>query len=131
MADPLSTTASLIAILQATVISFNYIQGVRHATSDRIELKSELESLTGILTAVHSHASANPDSTILRTFDPTLRECLSDITKLHAKLMPKGLLRRGMSRLRWPLKDKEISQHMDKIERLKSSISLAMDLDRE
>jgi hypothetical protein len=59
MADPLSTTASIIAVLQlgATVVTYLYF--LHGATEERQKLTHEIEAVTTILSALNNHRRFN------------------------------------------------------------------------
>ncbi|RHZ69155.1 hypothetical protein CDV55_103316 [Aspergillus turcosus] len=49
MSDPLSITASIIAVLQLTATATEYLRGIKHGDADRVKLRDELRSTTCLL----------------------------------------------------------------------------------
>lgn len=137
MADPLSMTGSIIAIVHIsaalTSIGYGYISGVVRASDDIRKLMDELRSLDTVLTEMEKFIVSNPQSaTILQQLDANggpLRICLDDLKKLQRKIEPKGGFRGVWNNLKWPLKEKETIQYISMVERHKAMFVLALSVD--
>ncbi|RFU25926.1 hypothetical protein B7463_g10412, partial [Scytalidium lignicola] len=140
--DPLSITGTLIAILQVTgaVISicYDYRQGSKNASREIIKISDELNSLKDVLDAllrvVENAQSGDP--TKLLTFellakpDGPLITCKIELEQLKAKLEPEKGWRAVRQSLVWPLKEGDMRKTLSSLERLKSTIQLALSTDQ-
>ncbi|CCD47337.1 similar to ankyrin repeat domain-containing protein 29 [Botrytis cinerea T4] len=135
--DPLSLSASLIAVLQITgsLISFcyDYRQGVKHASKEIVQISDELNSLRDILDSllkIAERAESNGFSQ-LSTFELLLKDdgplfvCKTELEKLRGKLEKGGVggsegWRAVRERLVWPLKEGEVRKTLVVLDRLKN-----------
>lgn len=136
MAETLGIVASIIAVVQLTgkltSISYGYIGGVKRAGKDLGELLRELGALSGVFIALQHYIDANPQSAPLqRLNDPNgpLRECTKELEELILKLEPRDGWKGVADNLRWPLKEKDTSQYISRLERHKSLFILALQMD--
>ncbi|KAF7923232.1 uncharacterized protein EAE98_007937 [Botrytis deweyae] len=145
--DPLSLSASLIAVLQITgsLISFcyDYRQGVKHASKEIVQISDELNSLRDILDSLlklAEKAESNGFSQ-LSTFELLLKEdgplfvCKNELEMLKGKLEKGGVggsegWRAIKERLVWPLKEGEVRKTLVVLERLKSTLALGLSADQ-
>lgn len=130
MMDPLSISASLIALLQLTGNVIKYLNGVRNASDQIKRLSLELCTVYGLLSTLKD---------VYIDLDPSLSELLDGPDGIFAQL--ELLLERLASRLdeksqssgqllRWPLKKGEIGELLSSLERQKSSLSLVLQNDQ-
>ncbi|KAK8903052.1 hypothetical protein ACHAPF_001425 [Botrytis cinerea] len=145
--DPLSLSASLIAVLQITgsLISFcyDYRQGVKHASKEIVQISDELNSLRDILDSllkIAERAESNGFSQ-LSTFELLLKDdgplfvCKTELEKLRGKLEKGGVggsegWRAVRERLVWPLKEGEVRKTLVVLDRLKSTLALGLSADQ-
>lgn len=85
MADPLSITASIIAVLQLTQEVIKFCEDIREADSNATRLRNELSSTNEILYQLLSSAAMNAQS------HPVLRQDSGQIHAKSAKRAPKNL----------------------------------------
>lgn len=139
MADPLSITASVIAVLQLTgtmiTLGKDYIKGVKDAPEDIQQLIDELQSLGKVLSTLRDHIVNDKDlkSTALQALNGQnghLSACALELKRLQLKLEPEKGLRAKINRLKWPLKEKETFQYISRIERHKSLFTFALTIDQ-
>lgn len=52
--DPLSTTASIIALLQAAQVIINGVQKIRNASKELLEMKEQARDTAGLLTQINN-----------------------------------------------------------------------------
>ena len=151
--DPLSVTASIIAVLQASevVISIccNYRSALQGTSWEVSRVLEEVRRLRNVLRKLEDLADkAETESRTEDSVLPTLRQlcepksgslaqCLKALTALEKKLTPRdwigpdGSKRRHLTQaLRWPLKRKETEQSLEMIEHFKSTLNLAISLDQ-
>lgn len=138
MADGLGLAASIIAVIQLTTgvasLSYEYIGKATRAPEDISKLMDELKSLLEVLTVLQLAVQANPRSTVLQGLDDPLQKCMEEMIKLRIKLEPKKGLRwweAVLVRLKWPFEEKETSELILRIERLKSLFSLALNTNQQ
>jgi len=141
--DPLSITASLIAVLQigGTVISalYEYRKGVKHASKDAAKIIDELNSLRIVLESLLSVAEKEESaterssrlSTIQQLAKPNgeLERCKANLVFLNAKLQPESGWKTLKQALVWPLKEAEVKNTLDDIQRSKSTLHFALSTD--
>jgi hypothetical protein len=142
MADPLSTAASVLAVLNLAVTATKYIKDVKQGSTDRLRLRDELRSTTCLLEMLKdrlddsegigggdvealkpsSIASLAGDDGPLALFKRLLEAIIT-------KLAPQDKLRRLALRFTWPFEKKDINEFVSALERLKSHFSLVMQND--
>ena len=151
--EPLSVTASVIAVLQATeaVIATccNYRSSVKGSSWELSRVLKEIRALRVVLEdleklADEAEAPGSTDQSRLPALkalcDPstgTLSSCRAELEKLNSKLAPPGWTgavgskRRGLvEALSWPLKKGDAEDALRSIERFKSTIMLAVHADQ-
>ncbi|KFY98178.1 hypothetical protein V500_01789 [Pseudogymnoascus sp. VKM F-4518 (FW-2643)] len=138
MADPLSATASIIAVLQLSSTVLRYLVDVKEASGDRKSLIHEISSTCGILstlneTVVDARVSDESWSATIRLLkDPNgpLNVLTTTLQSLETTLKDLALatgIRKAVDSLRWPFKQSEVDKILRVIERQKSTLSLALD----
>lgn len=139
--DPLSITGTLIAVLQITsaviTICYDYRQGSKNASRDVIQISDELSSLKDVLDALLRlvEKSEAGDASDLSTFELLARpggpllSCQTELERLKTKLEPEKGWRKVRQSLVWPLKEGEMKKALGSLERLKSTMSLALSTD--
>jgi hypothetical protein len=150
--DPLSITASLIAVLQisGTVISalYEYRNGVKGASKDAARIIAELNSLRGILESLLQavekedyKASSNGGGSRLANFqalthpDGELKRCQADLEAVSAKLVgdDAGSLS-GWKKVRkaliWPFKEKDVEKLLQSVQKATSTMQFALSADQ-
>jgi len=140
--DPLSITASSIAILQisGTIINicYDYRSRVKHAAKDAIRIIAELNGLRNVIDALfllledesenkHSQRSALGN---LAQVDGPLARCEENLKALEKKLEPKEGWRATKAAIFWPLKEPDVRKVLQNIDSTKSTIQLALAADQ-
>ncbi|KAI5839964.1 hypothetical protein DFP73DRAFT_634096 [Morchella snyderi] len=138
MADPLSITASVIAIVQLAekliTLDYTYLGGVKGASKYLQDLVGELQSLGNFLVTLQDYVQAdeNLESIALQPIDGQngpLLGCALELRRLQLKLEPKQGLKGIIQNLKWPLKEAEIRQSIARIQRQKNLFVLAFTMD--
>lgn len=138
MADPLSLTASIIAILQISdsVLStcFQYIGTFRTAKEDIFRIVNVVSSLKGVIS--HIEALINTPVTgrvtslqllnILGVQGGSLAICKAALHELEANLGSESATVSMKNRIKWLWKEKEIAKLLRIIENQKTTIILAL-----
>ena len=141
--EPLSATASVVAVIQIAQQVFNlcqkYYTGVKDARKDIQRLRNEVISLQDVLTSIADIAD-EPGAASLTTLnllsqaDGPLDQCKVDLTLLVAKLDPGDgpttMRRAGLRALRWPFNSKDVDKAIAGTERYKSVLALALNADQ-
>jgi hypothetical protein len=131
--DPLSITASTIAIIQISSDIVAYINGTTGATKERKRLRDEIRSCEFILQRLGDQVSDAEDgntwsATIkaLQGPDAPLGRLRDALAVVKAKLEPKKGLKNAFSSLKWPFDEKEINKIISTIEHEKNLLDLAL-----
>lgn len=150
--DPLSITASLIAVLQisGTVISalYKYRNGVKSATKDAARIITELNSLRSILENLlqavekeDSKASSRGGGSRLANFQALtqpngeLKRCQADLEAVSVKLggddaallSDQKKMRRALV---WPFKEKDVEKLLQGVQKAKGTMQFALSADQ-
>ena len=134
MADPLSVTASIVAVLQLAAVVTKYIQKLRGASKDAGRLLLELSSLRGIISGLEDLADGDEawletsEALLARPNGPISR-LEYDLEALRSKLEPAVGIKKIQKSLTWPFKQEEIRSILERIERLKGLFMLALEMD--
>ena len=134
MADPLSVTASIVAVLQLTAVVIKYIQELRTSSKDAGKLLLELSSLRGIVGGLEDLANSDEawietSKTLVARPNGPISRLEYDLESLRAKLEPAVGIKKIQKSITWPFKQDELRSILDRIERLKSLFLLALELD--
>lgn len=152
MAEALGLTASIITVLQITnsVISLccNYGAALHGTSWEASQVRKEMESLRDVLQTLEplateaelSNAAAETRLSALFQIckpDGLLAHCLSEVKCLDERLKPPGWSdglgpkRKALIQaLRWPLKEAETRKTLENIQRFKSTLDLAINMDQ-
>jgi NACHT domain len=131
--DPLSITASTIAIIQISSDIVSYINGAAGSMKERKRLRNEVRSCEFILQCLSDEVSdaeeGNTWSATIKALegpDAPLGRLRDALTAVKAKLEPKKGLKNAFSTLKWPFDEKEIEKTISTIEREKNLLGLAL-----
>ncbi|KAM0445670.1 hypothetical protein ACHAQK_001884 [Fusarium lateritium] len=141
MSDPLSITASVIALLQLTATATQYLKDVKHGSADRLRLRDELRSTACLLEMLKDRVEdADDESETGETLKPGSIRALAEpdgplslfgqiLKEIVTKLEPQASLRRLAKPFTWPFDKKDITEMLNSLERLKSHFNLIMQND--
>jgi predicted nuclease with TOPRIM domain len=131
--DPLSITASIIAIIQISSDIVSYVNGATGATKERKRLRDEVRACEFILQRLNDEASdveeGNTWSETIKALegpDAPLGRLRDALNIVKAKLEPKKGLKNAFSTLKWPFDEKEVEKVISAIEREKNLLNLAL-----
>ena len=136
MADPLSISASITALLQLTSTVVQYINNVKDASKERLRIRDEISSTSFLLYMLNDRVqqahSSEPWLLTVRSLNMPkgpLEQFKRALEQLASRLEPsKGLERVGKA-LAWPFQTGEIKEVLSTIERQKSLFDLALQND--
>ncbi len=131
--DPLSISASIIALLQLSSTVIQYLNDAKGAPEDRGRILSELASVNSVLFILQDQADqAKQDdqwSSTLQTLnvpEGPLDQFHKALERLSSKLAPSATpLKKLGKALVWPLRKEEIKDILASIERQKALLTLA------
>ena len=133
MTDPLSVSASIIAVLQLTGTIVSYLRDVREASEERQRILNEITSASGMLYClkdlVEREQHADPSLTAARLLcvkGGPLYQFKQALERLASKLTPSTGFREAGKSVLWPFQKREISEILGIIERQKTYFVLAL-----
>jgi hypothetical protein len=136
MADPLSISASIVALLQLTETVISYLKNVHGSSSDRQRIFNEVSVTSGILMWLKEHTERKSESTSwtltvqsLQISGGPLEQFKVALERLASKVAPVDGWRKAGKALSWPFKKEEVEEILKTIERQKTLFQLAMQND--
>ena len=137
--DPLSITASIVAVIQISQQLFDlcqiYYKGIKSARNDIKRLRDEITALSDILTQL-SDLADEPGADTLATLNIIklpLQNCSDDLSLLAERLDPghgREMKQFGLRALKWPFSTKEVDKTLAIIDRHKNTFTLALTADQ-
>lgn len=126
MADPLSISASIAALLQLTGSVVSYLNGVKSAPDEIKRLSLELCTMRGLLSMLQDDLSGLDSSSLdlLEGVDGIFPHFESLLERMMRKFDKDSIKRVG--RLLWPLQKEDVKDLLSSLERLKSSLSIVL-----
>jgi hypothetical protein len=131
--DPLSITASVIAVLQLTGEAIKYLGDVKDAPKECQQCKNEAENLKSLLINLLYHLNGASSSNSpwykavleLNNNDRLLDQYRQALEELLSKVEKDGL----QMRLLWKFRKEDIASIFARMERVKSLVSIALEMD--
>jgi hypothetical protein len=134
--DPLSVTASIIAVLQLSVKVLAYLNDVKDASKDRAQCEIETLSLYSLLVNLRCRLEEGSASQLwytavraLAVGNGPLDQFKQALEMLQAKMTDGGRLKKAGEALMWKLRKEEIASILARIERLKGLVGVALEMD--
>jgi hypothetical protein len=134
--DPLSVTASIIAILQLSGKVLTYLNDVKDASQDRARCAIEASNLHSLLFNLRFHLEKGVLDqswyTAVRALaveNGPLDQFKEALEMLQAKMTDRGRLGKVGKALAWNFKKEEMAYIFTRIERLKSLVDIALNTD--
>ena len=140
--DPASAfalAASIITLTETTAKVLKYLNDVKNAPKERAKLAHETASLLALLTDLRyvleeeeedgGHEQWLVKLRLLDGPDGPLFHFRESMEALAVKLEPATGVKKAYRGLRWPLDRKDADEHLAKIERTKSFVSIAIQRD--
>ncbi|KAF2497867.1 hypothetical protein BU16DRAFT_506527 [Lophium mytilinum] len=136
MADPLSVAASIIAVLQLTSKLISYLDDVKDAPKDRDQWAIEASNLSSLLTQLRYRCTETSSNEPwyasvreLGVHNGPLDQYKLALEDLQAKVQKGKGLKDVLHSLQWKFVKKEVKETMMRIERLKTLVQNALQLD--
>jgi hypothetical protein len=134
--DPLSVTASIIAVLQLSAKVLNYLNDVKDASKDRAECAIEASTLYSLLLNLRFRLEGGDVSQpwyaavrALAVENGPLDQFKQALETLQAKMTDGGRLKKAGDVLMWKFRKEEIAEILARIERLKTLVEIALQMD--
>ena len=140
--DPLSITASVIAILQISgaiiTICYDYRSRIKDAQKEASRIINGLNGLRHVLDSLfvlledESEHKPGQRSALDKLVgdDGPLGRCLVELKALEKKLKPKEGWRAAKASILWPLNNSDVKKVLQDIDSTKSTIQLALAVDQ-
>ena len=139
--DPLSGIASVIAVIQLTTaivsICYGYRRTTKHASRDIKHITEELDSLGDVLKRLlllleSEEAEGTTQLQTLSLLEEPLKQCHIELEALKTNLLSgasDGFMRAIGQVLIWPLKEGDIKKSINRLEKFKALLGLALTVD--
>ena len=134
--DPLSATASIISVLRFSSKVLGYLNDVKDASKDRARCTIEATHLHSLLTTLRfrlEEGSASAEwHTAVQTLtikDGPLDQFIQALDELQPIMVAGGKMRKIGESIVWRFKKEEIASILHRIERLKTCVEIALQMD--
>lgn len=134
--DPLSVTASIIAVLQLSAKVLSYLNDVKDASKDRADCAMETSSLFSLLVSLRLRLEEGDASKswyvavrALSVENGPLDQFKQALETLQARMTDGGRLKKAGDALMWKFKKEEIEGILARMERLKTLVEIALQMD--
>jgi hypothetical protein len=134
--DPLSVAASIFALLQATSEVIKYLHDVKNAPQDCLQCAFEISNVQSLLITLGGHASQASGGDAWFTAVQGLSvaggpfdQYVGALDLLRSKVEDTSTAQRVKRRLLWKFTKVEVASILASIERLKSHITITLELD--
>lgn len=138
--DGLSSAASIFAVIQLAgsivKICGGYIQEVKHARDESLELWQATTDLAGVLRELHVLLQGPQGAKLSspRALNGPISKCCSTLTALEGRINPgkrkKVMGKFGFRAWKWPLERAEVKGTISELERYKSTFTLSLQIDQ-
>ncbi|CAJ2510411.1 Uu.00g051140.m01.CDS01 [Anthostomella pinea] len=132
--DPLSTTASIVAVIQLSAKVVQYISTASGSTKERQRLRREIQACDDTLQQLKDESD---DSETGKSWSNTVKALEAPgaplgrlwaiMRSLETSLEPKDGLAKAFSILRWPFAEREVGKIIGSIEREKSLLQISLE----
>jgi hypothetical protein len=134
--DPLSATASVIAILQLSAKVLSYLNDVKDTSKSRAQCAIEASNLHNLLTNLrfrleegHGHQPWFSAVQALAVENGPLDQFKRALETLQAKVTDGGRLKKAREALIWKFNKEEVDGILARMERLKTLVEIALQMD--
>lgn len=134
--DPLSPTASIIAILQLSAKVLSYLNDVKDASKGRAQCAIEASNIHNLLTNLrfrleegHGHQPWFTAVQELAVKNGPLDQFKQALETLQSKMTDGGRLKKAGEALMWKLRKEEVDAILARMERLKVLTEIALQMD--
>lgn len=123
--EALGVVSSIIALLELSKKTYDFIDKVARAPEECLALGRELKDFREVLIALKECVDTNPQSEVLQRLSVP-EGAIKTLTKLLLELTGEEEKLESFCRFKWPFKKGEISRYITEIERHKSNFTIAI-----
>lgn len=133
--DPLSITASIVAVLQLSSKVLGYLNDVQDASKDRAKCAVEASNLNNLLVNLRFRLEGSSNEswyTAVRALgvdNGPLDQFKQALDHLQTKMTGGGRLKKVGRTLTWKLSKEEVASILARMERLKPLVQIALQMD--
>lgn len=137
--DPLSITASIIAVMQLTSTLLTYLNSVKDAPKERAHCAIEVSNLYNLLTVLRYRVEDSESNepwhnalrvlTVLTVHGGPLDQYRHSLDKILEKTSGSSGGRKLENSLLWSFRRDDVKELLGRLERLKTIISIALEMD--
>ena len=134
--DPLSVTASIIAVVELTSVIIGCLSNVKNASKDFAQCAIEVSNVSSLLMALMYHLNKESSNDgwytevqALAATNGPIDQYKSSLEQLQSKFTPSTGLTKIGSSLTWKLSREEVTSILTRTERLKLLIQIALEID--
>jgi hypothetical protein len=134
--DPLSAIASVIAILQLSAKVLSYLNDVKDTSKGHAQCATEASNLHHLLTNLryrleegHGHEPWFSAVQALAVENGPLNQFKQALETLQTKMTDGGRLKKAREALLWKFKKEEVDAILARMERLKTLVEIALQMD--
>ncbi|RYP07260.1 hypothetical protein DL765_009212 [Monosporascus sp. GIB2] len=134
--DPLSVVAGIIPVLKLSVEALAYLNDVKDASKDRTQCAIEISNIYGLLlnlrVRIEDGDFKKPWYTAILALaveNGPLDQFKQALEMLQSKMADGGRLKKAGEALMWKFKKEEVASILDRMERLKSLVEIALQMD--
>ncbi|KAF2679335.1 hypothetical protein K458DRAFT_347022, partial [Lentithecium fluviatile CBS 122367] len=134
--DPLSVAASIITVLQLSAKVLAYLSDVKDAPKDRTHCEAEISNIRNLLCNLRDHVQkGDPNQPWYTTVgalaapNEPLDQFRQALEELQSKMTDRGRLKKAGEALVWRFKKEDVASILDRIERLKTLVEIALQMD--
>ncbi|KAH5034899.1 hypothetical protein HBI75_092960 [Parastagonospora nodorum] len=134
--DPMSATASVIAILQLSAKVLSYLNDVKDTSKGRVQCAIEASNLHSLLTNLrfrledgHGHQPWFSAVQALAVENGPFDQFKQALETLQTKITYGGRLKKAREALLWKFKKEEVDAILARMERLKTLVEIALQMD--
>jgi hypothetical protein len=134
--DPLSITASVIAIVQLTGTVIGYLNDIKDAHEDCKKVKVEAANLYSLLIRLQCHLEQedvnSPWYTAMRALNASggpFDQYLQSLQLLESKIAADGRAQRFRRALIWTFSKEAVASILGRIERVKTLVGISLEID--
>ncbi|KAM0817920.1 putative NACHT domain-containing protein [Seiridium cardinale] len=131
--DPLSTTASIIAVIQLSTEVVQYISTAKGAFKERRRLRHEIQACGDALQQIRDEYDESEEGVAwsekikaLEARDAPLNRLHAILSTLKSKLQSNSAASKALAALKWSFQEKEIDKIVAVLEREKSLLAVAL-----
>ena len=134
--DPLTITASLIAIIQLATSATQFLKEIKSGSEDRIRLREEIRATSCLLEILRDRVddaeALGQDLSSIKSLNVPggpVDQMSITLQKLMKKLVPENRLLKKSQAVLWPLSRGDVNDFLNIIERQKAAFNMAIQND--